>query len=1073
MRNRQRFSNLSITAKCKFFSILLFFISTIANAHETEINVKRATSDRPNNSTHTFQDQNIQTSGSSLSFTIYNDGDENLLITDITLSGINANQFKLNKTQTLLSVPPKGTTTFTLAFAPTSTSPATKNAVLTIRNNDADESTYIINLTGKAVLLAPDINDSNGISPALGAAGASITINGKELINTDSVFFTSGTSGKVAAQFTINTNTKITAVVPSNAGTGIITVKNASGAVVSSENFTFLKTYTWNKPNGNWADPSSWVPERNTPAVTDILVFDGSNVNSTTIMTAIADFLSPQTVAQIRIQNNANVTLKVAEDKVLYIGANATGTDFSVAKDSRLTVTNSIDKADLRIELKSEETGTVVGGLTFTGVEGTAEHRLIANNSPSNTNTLIFQTGSSFTAGANFAGSPFGSTYANSVQFSSTSSYNNQSLKGGSPFGGSDPVVVFDANTTYRHEVNTMPDFINRTYGNVIINNSTFNQTITGTGNLTVQRDFTITGSATNANPTLNLNLDGTITIGRNLTVTKGSLNFNPASASIIKLDGSAGTNGAVTISGIGSLNFGANTTLGIESGAVVNLGTKTVNSSGKIVINGTVKTANPNGLSGGSATSFINTQPLTLNPGSTVEYNGAGTQTVSTENYANLIISGNRGSNAITMPVALKISGVFTRDPVNTFINNNNSTIEFNGGAQTIPTLNYDNIIVSGTGDKSLADNTIINGNLKFLNKKIITGNHTLTLGPSGTITGEAAGRYVVGTLKTTRTVGSSGSDFGGMGIVLGSGVNVGDVTVIRTSGPGSSVKIMDRQGINRTWNVQPTIQPATPVSVTLSWVDDDDNKVGGNQTRDLTGMRVWKTQGNDLSTFYDASHIDQNATNRTITARVPSFSVLTVSDQYNPLPVELTSFVITKKNYSAVLNWQTATEINNSGFAVELSTDAKTYKEVGFVKSINSNSSTPQHYEFAHTYLGSGTVYYRLKQIDWNGNFKYYGPKAINFEQDNTAGQNVRVHPNPVTEANEEIIISITGVMNEKAIVTLTDALGRTIYQHAEKIAPSKNSLKINLKHRPAGIYLLTVKTHTGNNQTKILKQ
>ena len=83
------------------------------------------------------------------------------------------------------------------------------------------------------------------------------------------------------------------------------------------------------------------------------------------------------------------------------------------------------------------------------------------------------------------------------------------------------------------------------------------------------------------------------------------------------------------------------------------------------------------------------------------------------------------------------------------------------------------------------------------------------------------------------------------------------------------------------------------------------------------------------------------------------------------------------------------------------------------------------------------------------------------------------MRVHPNPVTEANEEIIISITGVMNEKAIVTLTDALGRTIYQHAEKIAPSKNSLKINLKHRPAGIYLLTVKTHTGNNQTKILKQ
>ena len=97
-------------------------------------------------------------------------------------------------------------------------------------------------------------------------------------------------------------------------------------------------------------------------------------------------------------------------------------------------------------------------------------------------------------------------------------------------------------------------------------------------------------------------------------------------------------------------------------------------------------------------------------------------------------------------------------------------------------------------------------------------------------------------------------------------------------------------------------------------------------------------------------------------------------------PLPVELSSFTSETVANNVTLNWSTSSEENNSGYDIErLSTGGvrgKTldvWNKTGFVQG-NGNSNTSQNYTFTDKKLQSGKYKYRLKQIDFNGNYKYY---------------------------------------------------------------------------------------------------
>ena len=94
--------------------------------------------------------------------------------------------------------------------------------------------------------------------------------------------------------------------------------------------------------------------------------------------------------------------------------------------------------------------------------------------------------------------------------------------------------------------------------------------------------------------------------------------------------------------------------------------------------------------------------------------------------------------------------------------------------------------------------------------------------------------------------------------------------------------------------------------------------------------------------------------------------------------LPVELVSFTSSVKNNSVMLNWSTATEVNNYGFddlrQAHTSTplSVTNWEKIGFVNG-NGNSSSTKNYEYEDKNINSGKYSYRLKQIDNDGQYSY----------------------------------------------------------------------------------------------------
>jgi hypothetical protein len=113
-------------------------------------------------------------------------------------------------------------------------------------------------------------------------------------------------------------------------------------------------------------------------------------------------------------------------------------------------------------------------------------------------------------------------------------------------------------------------------------------------------------------------------------------------------------------------------------------------------------------------------------------------------------------------------------------------------------------------------------------------------------------------------------------------------------------------------------------------------------------------------------------------------------------PVPVELTSFAANvNNNGDVILNWTTASELNNQLFEIERRSEEGQYLRIGYVEG-HGTTTEPQEYSYIDNTVETGTYFYRLKQIDFLGTYEYSdevevevnGPLTFNLEQN---------YPNP----------------------------------------------------------------------------
>jgi hypothetical protein len=172
------------------------------------------------------------------------------------------------------------------------------------------------------------------------------------------------------------------------------------------------------------------------------------------------------------------------------------------------------------------------------------------------------------------------------------------------------------------------------------------------------------------------------------------------------------------------------------------------------------------------------------------------------------------------------------------------------------------------------------------------------------------------------------------------------------------------------------------------------------------------------------------------------------------SPLPIQLLSFDGKIVPSGVQLRWSTASEINNDYFDLEKSTGEK-FSAIATIKG-NGTSFETSNYGFLDTKVTTGKIYYRLKQVDFNGKHTYSNVISVDFD----ARYSFTVYPNPAT--GTELNFEIFGVQDTNEVsISLFDELGRKVLSARAQLDEALGSVagRLPLDKLSNGIYFFRV--------------
>lgn len=384
----------------------------------------------------------------------------------------------------------------------------------------------------------------------------------------------------------------------------------------------------------------------------------------------------------------------------------------------------------------------------------------------------------------------------------------------------------------------------------------------------------------------------------------------------------------------------------------------------------------------------------------------------------------------------------------------------------------NYGNLVMNNNANANLSGKPTVTNSLQVLLGKIITGSSdTLILGSAATVTETISGpneHFVRGNFKTVRTVGTSAETFGGMGVELAAGSNLGTVTVVRTSGSsvtGSGVCCTGHSSINRRWKVEPSVQPAAPDrQLKLYWPSQDDN------SQNMVLLQLWKSPDGIVpyNKIGNVQNVSVSNPRMAVLNNLPSFSVFTGADDVNPLPLGLLRFAGANVKGIAQLNWTMTNEKNWSGFSVERSMDGKNFAPIGYVASLNNGRAT-NAYRFADNNLTQNS-YYRLRLLSPDGTHDY--SETVFISVDGGVKRSIRLFPNPAA-AGAEIAINGLTDLSESVQVEVYGLDGRPVITLEGILSDVNGDLAARVQALPAGMYQVKVSTTEQVQTLRLIKQ
>lgn len=182
-------------------------------------------------------------------------------------------------------------------------------------------------------------------------------------------------------------------------------------------------------------------------------------------------------------------------------------------------------------------------------------------------------------------------------------------------------------------------------------------------------------------------------------------------------------------------------------------------------------------------------------------------------------------------------------------------------------------------------------------------------------------------------------------------------------------------------------------------------------------------------------------------------------------PLPVTMSSFVNTCVDGKTLLKWTTETETNNDYFAIEKSDEKFQFYEIGRVSG-NGNSNVTNSYSFVDDFYNDKTAYYRIKQVDYNGEFMYHRIIASSCFKDEFEVVNQQLMANSLD-------LIINSVQDEKILVQLFDIHGKLIVESSEQLKLGNNKITLDNFNINSGIYLVNLVGEIHHYQNKLFRK
>ena len=694
----------------------------------------------------------------------------------------------------------------------------------------------------------------------------------------------------------------------------------------------------------------------------------------------------------------------------------------------------------------SAETVTISGGVIVTVDIGTAACASLTLNVNNNNSiaTISFNNGSVLTISGNLiAGNTTGVSRQGSIDMT-----NGGTLKIGGTVtinnlntftGGTGTVEYTSANPTI------VSNFV---YQNLAFSGS---GTAGASGALTIQGNLTNTGGGTLNFGANNVILSGT-TAANNIAgfTTTGTVSMTKTSGTATFTGNVNGGGFAINGTG-GTLNLGAALTHTLTGAWTRTAGTL-IGGSSVLKLGGSVSG------SGGTFTPSIGT----------VEWNGAGAQTLAALSYFNLTLS-NSGAKTITGSTVngtLSLQGTATAAGTSpTF--GGSSTLAFAGSsAQTSTNVEFPssggpvNLTINNGSGVTLHAARTINGVVTFTSGILnTTATNLLTFNNGATTPGSSNTSFVNGPVRKifnatesfTFPVGVAGTGDEPLGIT-GAALN-DDFTAqyLRSSATAMGGVISPILNVSRCdqWTLTKNSAPPANVGLTLSWDANSPCNANAFVTNPATltighfNGTAWDEAGTS-SGGYTGNATTGTVTRNNVTVFSP-FSLANTAEGENPLPVKFGNIKGYAKNGGIQIDWSIYTEYNVDHYEIERSANGlQQFASIGQTQARNANSKT--EYGWIDATPLNGNNFYRIKSVDFDGKISYSVIIRVNL---NHSGKDIIVYPNPAQ--NGYVSFQTANLQKGDYTLKIINTNGQEVYKQKFVHEGGAYSQTISL---PAGI-------------------